>query len=80
MVYEERPAQRVETQPPKPSDNSDWVPGYWDWDGDQWFWVNGMWIESREGQVYHSPEWARRGKGWIRLEGGYRDATSAQVE
>ncbi|NOY91358.1 MAG: BcpO-related WXXGXW repeat protein, partial [Deltaproteobacteria bacterium] len=37
------PSPRAETQPPKPSQNARWIPGYWRWSGRAWVWLGGMW-------------------------------------
>jgi hypothetical protein len=37
------PVARAEEQPPKPSQNADWVPGSWVWDGWEYQWTGGGW-------------------------------------
>jgi hypothetical protein len=37
------PLRRAEKQPPRPSANAYWVPGYWHWDADHWGWLAGFW-------------------------------------
>jgi hypothetical protein len=37
------PLPRQETEPPSPSENAEWRPGYWHWDGSVWHWIAGLW-------------------------------------
>jgi hypothetical protein len=37
------PARREESQPPTPSRNAEWRPGYWHWNGGDWSWIVGQW-------------------------------------
>jgi len=32
-------------QPPIPADGDMWTPGYWSWNGYEYFWVPGTWVE-----------------------------------
>jgi hypothetical protein len=37
------PTALVETPPPPPSDHAEWIAGYWQWTGFEWFWLYGWW-------------------------------------
>jgi hypothetical protein len=37
------PAPRAETQPPRPSTNARWIPGYWHYEDSEFHWVGGLW-------------------------------------
>lgn len=37
------PAPRAEVQPPKPSKNARWIPGYWQYDKASFHWIVGLW-------------------------------------
>jgi hypothetical protein len=37
------PAPVAEERPPRPSQNADWIPGYWHWDGFGYGWIGGFW-------------------------------------
>lgn len=40
------PPLPVYDQPPIPDDGYIWVPGYWAWDGAEYYWVPGTWVEA----------------------------------
>lgn len=37
------PPPQTETEPPKPSDHAEWIPGSWQWNGSDWVWLSGGW-------------------------------------
>ena len=37
------PPPRVEEVPVQPGSTSVWVPGHWDWNGQEYVWVPGYW-------------------------------------
>ncbi|MCA9612648.1 MAG: hypothetical protein KC586_07805, partial [Myxococcales bacterium] len=39
----------------KPSPDSVWVEGYWDWQGAGWIWVGGHWESPQPGHVWEPP-------------------------
>ena len=47
------PAPRVETQPPRPSDHAEWVPGSWQWNGSDWAWLSGGWRVPEQDRTQH---------------------------
>jgi hypothetical protein len=54
------PAPRYEAVP-GPRRGWVWVPGYWDWRGHRYAWVQGRWVRERPGYVYYGPRWVERG-------------------
>lgn len=74
------PAPQMEEPPPAPAQNLTWTPGYWYWEGDNWEWVAGMWVEPpRPGLVYVSPRWVPRGPSWYFSWGGWAVRGSVRV-
>lgn len=63
------PQPRYEPAPP-PRYGYQWVPGYWNWDGQGYVWVPGYWVTVREGYFFDAPHWVIVGGRW-RLERGY---------
>jgi hypothetical protein len=59
----------VTVRPPKPSEASVWVDGYWNWNG-SWVWVDGHWESPRPGYVWTAPV-ARRAGGRIKYHPGH---------
>jgi hypothetical protein len=53
------PAQRVEIVP-APQAGSVWVPGYWDYRGSDYAWVEGHFEPARKGYVYVAPRYEER--------------------
>lgn len=58
-----------------------WAPGYYDYRGNQYTWVQGHWLRERKGQEWRharwvetrSGEWRRVGGNWERGPNGDRD-------
>ena len=51
------PAPLAETLPPRPSPSSAWIAGYWHWNGIDYVWVPGHWIEPPSGMSYAPPRY-----------------------
>ena len=48
-----------------------WTDGYWDWRGNNWYWVDGRWMRPPHGRtVWVAPQWRRDGHGY-RMRRGY---------
>jgi len=48
-----------------------WTPGWWDWRGHNWVWVEGRWVRPpRAHRVWVAPEWRREGRSY-RFHRGY---------
>jgi hypothetical protein len=49
-------------QPPIPADGDVWTPGYWSWNGYEYFWVPGTWVEPPQvGLLWTPGYWAFTG-------------------
>ncbi|HUL32716.1 MAG TPA: YXWGXW repeat-containing protein [Candidatus Eisenbacteria bacterium] len=65
------PALPVYTQPLCPGDGYMWTPGYWAWDGYDYYWVPGTWVLIPEpGFFWTPPWWGWGGRGYI-FHSGY---------
>jgi hypothetical protein len=66
--YRPVPELRREEVPP-PRRGFLWEPGHWRWDGREYFWVRGRWIEEgpRFRHFVHG-HWERRGPAWFWVE------------
>jgi hypothetical protein len=45
------PEARLEIPPAPPDESYLWQPGYWNWDGGEYQWQEGMWMPPRDGYV-----------------------------
>jgi hypothetical protein len=62
-----------------PYAGAQWVEGHWEWDGYQYVWIDGYWIEPRAGYSFVQPRWEQRGSGHVYVEGGWRDGSGVIV-
>jgi hypothetical protein len=51
------PPLPVYEQPPCPAAGFVWAPGYWAWDGDDYYWVPGTWVEAPAVGLLWTPGW-----------------------
>lgn len=73
------PAPQVEVRPaPRPGNT--WIPGHWQWNGNQYVWRAGYWQTRRAGLVYIPDRWVQwQGRWvfkpgmWVRPDGRVRD-------
>lgn len=67
------PPPRVEVVPVLPPERVErevWRPGHWQWNGHEYVWVAGHYVERpRRGAVWVPGRWERRPHGWVYLEG-----------
>lgn len=57
----------------QPEPDAVWIPGYWDYDGVRYVWVQGCWrVPPRYHRMYVGPHWERRGGGYIYVRGYWR--------
>ncbi len=49
------PPLPVYLQPPIPGPGYMWIPGYWAWDGREWYWMPGYWALPPEADLYWTP-------------------------
>jgi WXXGXW repeat (2 copies) len=59
--------------PPRPREVVEWRPGHWHWDGREYVWIPGEYIERpRREAVWEPGHWAERHEGWVWVEGHWR--------
>jgi hypothetical protein len=63
------PEAKVVVPPPPPKPGQVWVPGYWDYQGNDYVWVDGHWETERTGYRWRERRWVQRGDVWY-SEGG----------
>ena len=64
------PPIRVEIPPPAPSPQALWRFGHWSWDGRQFVWNPGQYVERPSPTASWIPDhWEQRPEGWIRVDG-----------
>ncbi|SJZ93805.1 YXWGXW repeat-containing protein [Enhydrobacter aerosaccus] len=67
------PPPREEVVPVLPSERLErdvWRPGHWQWNGHEYVWVAGHYVERpRRGAVWVPGRWERRPHGWVYIEG-----------
>jgi len=63
------PAPRVETVPPPPSSVMTWQAGHWAWNGANWDWVDGRYVQRPQPTAVWEPgHWAQDPNGsytWV---------------
>jgi hypothetical protein len=63
------PAPQTETQPPKPSEHAEWVPGSWKWNGtNDWVWLSGGWRVPEQDRAQHLTATAPSAPPAVRVE------------
>ena len=64
------PAPRAEFQPPPPNERAVWDPGRWNWNGREYVWVGGHYIERPNVAMRWEPgHWAPQGGNWVWIDG-----------
>ena len=64
------PATHVEVQPPAPNARAVWDPGHWNWDGTQYVWISGHYIERPSVAMRWEPgHWMSANGGWVWTDG-----------
>jgi hypothetical protein len=69
------PPPRYEVIPPptRPAEIVQWRPGHWHWDGREYVWIGGEYIERpRPAAVWVPGHWDARGPRWVWVEGRWR--------
>jgi hypothetical protein len=66
-VYPAAPPPEVvpEDRPVAPGQAYYYVPGHWNWTGNDWAWVSGYWVPQRAGYVYVAPRYVWEGDRWV---------------
>ena len=64
------PPMRVETRPPAPSPLAMWQPGHWTWNGSQFVWTQGQYVERPSPTANWLPGYWQQGSGgWTWIDG-----------
>jgi hypothetical protein len=73
VVMAAPPPPRTEVIYGRPSPFHEWVPGYWQWHGGRYVWIQGHWERPPHGHhTWVQPQWERRGGNYIFIEGHWR--------
>src|SRR5438105_5059333 len=65
VAHQAPPPLRYERVSSRPYRDAVWVPGSWDWQGDQWVWVSGRWDRPEQrGARWVNARYQRDGDGW----------------
>jgi YXWGXW repeat-containing protein len=60
------PPLRMEEPGIAPSTTSAWIPSHWEWNGHQWAWIPGEWMEPPyTGAVWVPSHWGWNGHEWL---------------
>jgi|SRR5712691_11037090 len=66
IVRQPPPPPREEMPMPPPSQGQVWVPGYWNWNSNEWVWVQGRLEKPPERMATWVPgQWTQRGDAWV---------------
>ena len=64
------PAPQPEFPPPAPSPTYVWQAGHWSWNGVQYYWEPGKYVERPTASASYVPgHWEQRPSGWVWVEG-----------
>jgi hypothetical protein len=67
------PPPRYEVIPTPPREFVEWRPGHWHWDGREYAWIPGEYVERPRREARWEPgHWAERPNGWVWVEGHWR--------
>jgi hypothetical protein len=59
--------------PPRPAEFVEWRPGHWHWDGREYVWMGGEYIERPHPRAaWSAGHWEVRGDRWAWVEGRWR--------
>jgi WXXGXW repeat (2 copies) len=67
----EPPVLPVYVQPPLPAPGYLWTPGYWAWDGSDYYWVPGTWVQPPQSGLLWTPGYWGWTNGAYLWNGGY---------
>jgi hypothetical protein len=55
-----------------PAERAYWVRGHWDWNGFQYVWVGGHYVERQVGLYWVPGRWVARDGQWVWIGGHWR--------
>jgi hypothetical protein len=74
------PPPRPEGIPERPTGDSVWIPGYWDWRSNQFIWAAGRWeTPPRPNLTWVPTHWESRGDRFVLVAGYWRDSATAVI-
>ncbi len=57
-----------------PSATSVWIPSHWEWNGHEWVWVHGEWMEPpNAGAIWEPSHWGWNGHEWVWISGHWKE-------
>lgn len=65
------PPEPMREVAPAPRRGHVWAPGYYDYRGNQYVWVQGQWLRERRGQDWREARWVERNGEWRRVGGNW---------
>jgi hypothetical protein len=81
IVEQAPPGQIREYITERPSPYHVWIGGYWSWQIGRHVWISGHWdLPPRSNVVWVEPRWERRDRGYVLVEGYWREATPMRFE
>jgi YXWGXW repeat-containing protein len=67
------PRYEVVPPPPRPAETLAWRPGHWHWNGREYVWVHGGYMERpRPAATWDPGHWDDRGGRWVWVDGHWR--------
>jgi hypothetical protein len=67
------PPPRVEAVPPPPAPTVVWVPGHWQWNGRDYVWESGHYLDRPTAQAVYEPgHWVESAGAWTWVPGHWR--------
>jgi hypothetical protein len=66
------PPAPVQEVVPAPRRGYVWAPGYYDYRGNQYIWVQGRWMRERPGLAWREARWVERNGEWHRVGGDWQ--------
>jgi hypothetical protein len=74
VVHDAPPPPRDESVPTEPpSPDQVWAPGHWEYQDNNYTWVQGTWISRPQpNEQYVAPHWESRADGWVYVAGYWR--------
>ena len=66
------PEEYAPPAPPGPPEASYWVRGHWDWNGYQYVWVSGHYMQRPVGLYWEPGRWVARDGQWVWIGGHWR--------
>ncbi len=67
------PPVRMEEPPVAPAPVDVWTPGHWEWNGREYVWAQGQWVEPPYANAVWVPShWEWNGRDWVWIAGHWQ--------